>query len=183
MREPTIELSEEEMALWRVVAGFEFDRVRPTLHEEWKPIGDATMALMRSLLARQAIPGFRWKYFSDPEFDGAGPHRSWQKIFENNHRREEYFDYPNFHKFAIYFVVGPDLTESEKDRFSELMREFLYLDYREAEKAFRAIVRHKVRSGDERDLAEEYYKHALETGRTVRDASRMRQLAKEAARR
>lgn len=181
MRQSTIDLSNEEMIHWGVVAGFSFPRMAPTSHEEWLPVGEAMLALVRLLLARDAIPPIRWRYFSDPDLHGSGVHRSWELIF-NRSRGEGYFDHPNFHKFVIYFVAGPNITQFEKVEFREIARQFCISNYQEATKKLRNIVRQKVRAGDERDLQEEYYKQAIETNVNLRDALSLRKIAGDAAR-
>lgn len=105
----SVELTAEEKAL---VAQIDFDPSSSDRHEPgyWNAVGEAALTLMRSLIARKAIPEVRTKYFTDSDFNVGGRGRSRADIFEKNGTRgEAIFRHPHFLKYLHYFLYGPDL--------------------------------------------------------------------------
>jgi hypothetical protein len=72
--------------------------------------GDLAYRLMKSLLARNAIPEPRLRFFNDPDYNIEGRGRSRREVFEKNGTRgEEIFRHGNFLKYLRYFLFGADL--------------------------------------------------------------------------
>jgi hypothetical protein len=78
-----IELTEDEKAL---LDRIDFDPRSSEKHDvaDWNAVGGAARWLMKSLIARKAIPEVRTKYFTDADFDVGGRGRSRADIFEKN---------------------------------------------------------------------------------------------------
>ncbi|MFZ1007506.1 MAG: hypothetical protein WAN65_11750 [Candidatus Sulfotelmatobacter sp.] len=78
-----IELTAEEQGL---LGRIDFQPISPNEHEPgyWNAVGDASLGLMKSLVARKAIPEVRTKYFTDPDFNIGGRGSSRADIFETH---------------------------------------------------------------------------------------------------
>ena len=63
-----IELTVEEKEL---LSRIDFAPTSPERHdpEHWNAVGEAALGLMKSLIARKAIPDVRSRYFTDPDFN------------------------------------------------------------------------------------------------------------------
>ena len=74
-----IELTVEEKAL---LGRIDFAPTSPERHdpEHWNAVGEAALGLMKSLIARKAIPDVRSRYFTDPDFNVGGRGRSRAQI-------------------------------------------------------------------------------------------------------
>lgn len=173
-----IELTVEEKApLGRI----DFAPLRlPEKHdpEHWNAVGEAALALMKSLIARNAIPDVRSKYFTDPDFNVGGRGRSRAQIFEKNGTHgEEIFRHPHFLKYLHYFLYGPDLPPAVIEAFRQKIADMgpvTSSDIVPLSAFARKLTRdHRLR-GD--DPAEEFFKLALDCGlerfeaRSIRDS-------------
>src|SRR5258708_6488465 len=88
--------------------------------EYWKAVGTSALELMRSLLARKAIPEVRSKYFTEPDFNVSGRGCSRAQIFEKNGTHgEAIFKHPHFLKYLHYFVYGPELPPAVIEAFRQ----------------------------------------------------------------
>lgn len=72
--------------------------------------GELACTLMHSLIARDAIPEPRVRYFSDPDCKAGKVKGSRRAMFERNGTRgDEVYRHPNFIKYLLYFINGADL--------------------------------------------------------------------------
>jgi len=79
----------------------------------WSPIANASLALMKSLLAREGIPARPLRLFTDAACYVGGRGRSHIETFEKNGAHgEEVFRHPHFvYRYLPFFIFGPDLPE------------------------------------------------------------------------
>jgi hypothetical protein len=111
---PDIDLTEAERAL---LAQIDFDTERVTF-EDQKRNGEAAARFLKSLLARNAIPQQRLKYFLDPAFRSSRQKgRRWNLIDADNNILDETARHPNFLPYLYYFVHGPRLPRRARERF------------------------------------------------------------------
>lgn len=113
-----IELTEVESDL---AARIDFNPSRHTSNAEpWAPVAEAMSALLKSLLARDAIPETRKRFLDDPELNIGGHGRSRLEIFEKNGTKgEAIFRHPHFVKYLRYLVYGPDLPGAVVEAFQK----------------------------------------------------------------
>ena len=114
-----VELTMEEKAL---VERIDFNPESSDKHDAayWNAVGAAALRLMKSLIARNAIPEVRTKYFTDPAFNVGGRGRSRADIFEKNGTRgEDIFRHPHFLKYLRYFLYGSDLPLQTIEAFRQ----------------------------------------------------------------
>lgn len=92
--------------------------------DDCKRNGDHVTRLMHSLLARDAIPGHRWKYWTDPEYN-PGVQRSRKGIFEKNDRYgDEIYGNVHFLNHLKFLLYGPDLPDEIISEFSDKVVSF-----------------------------------------------------------
>jgi hypothetical protein len=106
----------------RCLAGSILPPASPEKHdpEHWNAVGEAALGLMKSLIARKAIPDVRSKYFTDQDFNVGGRGRSRAEIFEKNGTDgEAIFRHPHFLKYLRYFLYGPDLPPPVIEAFRQ----------------------------------------------------------------
>jgi hypothetical protein len=85
--------------------------------------GNAVCALMKSLLARHAIPVPRVKYFIEPAYHLAGREKSRKQVFERNGCiGDEIFRHPHFLEYLRYFLYGADLPDAVTQEFRSIAR-------------------------------------------------------------
>ena len=144
--------------------------------ESWRAVADAMDELMQSLLARQAIPEVRRRYFSDPALNIGGHGASRSEIFERNGTRgRAIFRHPHFVRYLRYFLYGPDLPSPLQEGFQQKMRGLgtpSSSDRMELVKFARELARSF--GVDARDSSEEFFKLALECGLDLDDARAIR---------
>lgn len=176
-----IELTVEEKAL---LGRIDFAPASPTRHdpEYWNAVGEAALRLMKSLIARKAIPAVRSKYFTDSDFNVGGRGRSRAQIFEKNGTYgEAIFKHPHFLKYLHYFLYGPNLPPIVIEAFQQKIAGLGHITSSDIVPlgAFaRRLTRdHKLR-GD--DPAEEFFKLALDCGLERHEARSIRDSVKEA---
>ena len=166
-----IELKAEEKAL---VARIDF---KPESLEEhapghWNVVGDASLRLMKSLVARKAIPEVRTRYFTDPAFNIGGRGRSRAQIFQKNGTRgDAVFRHPHFLKYLHYFLYGPDLPPRVIEGFRQRISDVGWVtssDIVPLGNYARQLARSHTLHG--RDVAEEFFKLGLDCGLDVSDA-------------
>ena len=112
-----IELTVEEKEL---LSRIDFAPTSPERHdpEHWNAVGEAALGLMKSLIARKAIPDVRSRYFTDPDFNVGGRGCSRAEIFgKSGTHGEAIFRHPHFLKYLHYFLYGPDLPPPVIEKF------------------------------------------------------------------
>ena len=149
--------------------------------DSWRPVADAMLKLMRSLLKREAIPEARLKFFSDPTFFIGGHGCSHLHVFERNGTRgDAIFRHPNFVKYLRYFVFGPDLPkpaiQALQQKIIRCGEPFTSGDSITVGDFARQLTRsHGLEAGG---AAEEFYKLALDCGLDADDARSVRDAVK-----
>jgi hypothetical protein len=173
-RPSTIELTaEENELLGRITFGSSCS------HEMLRASCEAAALLSRSLLAREAIPKIRLRYFTDPELN-IGSKKSREQSFEaNGTKGEDILSHGNFLPYLRYFIFGPDLPIKVIDDFWIQVISTGFVSGSDID-ALRKIARIATRHHhlDARVASEEFFKIALECGvgvsyaRSIRDAVR-----------
>src|SRR6266545_4467194 len=88
-----------------LLAGITFNPHALREHEADIRNGDAVNTLMKSLIARNAIPPQRVKYFLDPTYYDGGRGKSRKQVFERNGcTGEDIFRHPHFLEYLRYFL-------------------------------------------------------------------------------
>lgn len=162
-REPDFALTEPEQKL---LATINFDALKLDGYEDAKRNGNAVCDLMKSLIARKAIPELRVKWFTDPKLYPGGRGKSRQQVFERNGcRGEEIFRHPHFLEYLWYFLYGANLPASAIEEFRTALKERGQIsssDVVPLGKTARQIARsHGLQA---HDASEEFYKLALDCG-------------------
>lgn len=138
--------------------------------------GELALALMRSLLARGAIPEARWKYFDDPTYRTGRVKGSYRQLFERNGTvGDDIYRHPNFLKHLRYFLIGSNLPYEAIQGFSTKAFSYGHVgpsDALELGKLARDLTR-KYNLAPY-DAADEFYKLALDFGIYHRHAMRIR---------
>lgn len=144
--------------------------------------GAMAAALMPLLIARNAIPEVRVRYFDDPEYFVGGGGLSRRQVFERNGTRgEEIFYHPHFLEYLRYFLNGPSLPRHVIDAFREKVARcgnVTSSDVVPLGKYARELAR-SYRPDPSR-AAEEFYKLALDCGLWVSYAQSVRDAVKKA---
>lgn len=169
-REPDITLTEREREL---LAGLSFDT--QWSHEDWKRMSPLMTELAHSLIARQAVPEARWRYFADPECNPGGRGRSRRDVFERNGTiGDAILGHGNFVKLLEYFLYGPELPREIAATFKEAAwgGNLSGSDVLDLAPAARAIVRRNRLNPSE--ASEEFFKLALECGAAPWSADTLR---------
>ena len=117
----TIELTAEEKTLADQIE-FEALNLEDHLHAEAN--ARLAVALIRSLIDRDAIPEQRRKYFGDPSYNPGGRGSSRKQIFERNGcRGEAILRHPHFLAYLRYFIHGADLPPRVAAEFRAAVEE------------------------------------------------------------
>jgi hypothetical protein len=177
----SIELTVEERAL---VAQIDFDPTSSRRSEPgyWNAVGEAALRLMKSLIARNAIPEVRMRYFSDADFNVGGRGRSRAQTFEKNGTRgEAIFRHPHFLKYLHYFLYGPDLPPQVIDAFRDKIADIGFVTSSDII-PLGAFGRQMARANrlDAGHAAEEFFKLALDCGFELYEARSIRDSVKTA---
>lgn len=169
-----IVLTDEEKAL---VEKIDFN---PSGHnaESWRPSADAMEDMVRSLLARDAIPEVRLRFFNEADYR-IGRHRRsrLQGFQERGTNGADIVRHGNFVKYLHYFLYGPELPDSVIEAFQHKVtacgKPFTGTDAHEVADLARSFTRSHAL--EPHGAAEEFYKLALDCrldaddARTVRD--------------
>jgi hypothetical protein len=176
-----IELTPQEKEL---VSKIDFNPTSAEHHdaEYWRAVGEASVALMRSLIARKGVPEIRTKYFTDPEFNIGGRGKSRAAGFERSGTRgEAIFRHGNFLKYLHYFLYGPELPPGVVEAFRNKIAEIGFVTSSDIVPlgAFARQLARTNRLGGA-DSAEEFFKLALELGLELHEARVIRDSVKTA---
>lgn len=118
MKDYAIALVPSEQSL---LESLEFDVLKLD-HDTFPGNAQTAHSLIRSLLARGAIPDHRKRWFTDPDYRVSGRRRSRQQDFERNGcHGDEILTHPHFLPHLRYFVFGPRLPRLVIHRFAEVM--------------------------------------------------------------
>jgi hypothetical protein len=174
-----IALTEAEKAL---VQKIDFD---PSGHnaDSWRPSADAIEELMRSLLARHAIPEARLRFFDDADYRIGGHGRSRLQGFQKNGTDgADIVRHGNFVKYLRYFLYGPALPDSMIEALQRKVtacgKPFTGSDALEVADLARSLTRsHGL---EPHRAAEEFYKLALDCRLDADDARTVRDRVKRA---
>lgn len=170
MPSPSIELTNEEQKLLEKISfsSRNIDEISNSLESQ--------RLLTESLLNRSAIPSIRLKYLSEPEFNPSGRGKSRIQVFERNRTpEEEISSHANFTKHLKYFIFGPDLPENVRNDFISTVvfsGHITLSDILEYSPKARAYVRDS--GSNSHDVAEEFFKLALEYGANPSSAESLR---------
>ena len=169
MKKYQIELSAEEAGL---VNRITLDLVpllgfHDKLREAHVTNQECVPALMKSLEERNAIPGERLKYWTDPKY--TTDHRlkiSRRGLFERNGcKGADIYRHVDFLPFLRYFLLGADLPEEAIAEFEKQAGNpdrFTSGDYEPLAKCARALIRrHSLKKSHAR---EEFFKLCLDIG-------------------
>jgi hypothetical protein len=172
-----VDLTAEESTLLKTV---KLDPGKLKGYEDTKRNGEAACALMKSLIARRAIPELRVQWFTDPKLFPGGRGKSRRQLFERNGCiGEEIFRHPHFLEYLHYFLYGADLPASAIEEFCaavDTCGDVSSSDVVPLGNTARGIARgHSLQA---HDASEEFYKLALDCGiwhryaESIRDAVR-----------
>lgn len=160
-RKPDFPLTQAERKL---LATITFDL--PNGYQAVQHNGEAVCTLMKSLIARKAIPELRVKWFTDPAYFPCGRGKSRQQLFEHNGSRgADIFRHPHFLEYLWTFFYGANLPAPVIAQFKEAVKDYGQVtssDIVPLGKKERAIARaHGLLA---HDACEEFYKLALDCG-------------------
>lgn len=171
----TVELTQREKEL---LSRIDFYPSSRESHDAgyWNGVGEASLALMRSLVARAAIPDIRTKYFTDPKFNVGGRGKSRAAVFEKNGTRgDAIFRHPHFLKYLHYFLYGPDLPEDVAAAFRKKVADIGFVTSSDIV-PLGAFARRLTRTNtlNSGHAAEEFFKLALDCGLELHEARSIR---------
>jgi hypothetical protein len=144
----------------------ELDALALRDHVHTKQNGELVCKLMRSLVAREAIPAQRMSWFTNADYHIGGRGSSRRDVFERNGRTgAEILEHPHFLKYVRYFVYGPDLPGSVVEAFAERIAECGHVTSSDI-LPIAKFARQQARTQrlDPRAASEEFFKLALEHG-------------------
>ena len=163
LKQPDFELTASEKNL---LAGITFNPGALREREADIRNGNAVNMLMKSLIARKAIPSQRLKYFVDPDYHIGGRGKSRKQVFERNGcTGEDIFRHPHFLEFLWYFLYGPRLPEAVSEEFRDTVRNHREITSKNITwlaKSTRNIAR--VYGLEAHEAGDEFYKLALDCG-------------------
>lgn len=159
-----IELTREEKALCE---GLIFDQAELSGRSDLADQnGKCACQLMKLLLAREAIPESRLKYFTDPDYRRGYPRGSRQQLFERNKTfGDAIYQHANFLVHLRYFLSGANLPQQVIDDFGGKILSCGHIgpsDALDLAKYAKSLVRRWRLSPQER--AEGFYQLALDCG-------------------
>jgi hypothetical protein len=175
-----IELTAEEKAL---VGKIDFNPSSETHDADyWKEVGEASHALMKSLMGRKAIPEIRMKVFTDADFNIGGRGRSHLQIFEKNGTRgDAIFRHPHFLRYLHYFLFGPDLRADVIAAFQRRVSDCGFVTSSDivplGDGARRLTRQYALDPGY---ASEEFFRLALESGLEINEARLVRDAVRKA---
>lgn len=143
------------------------------------------IALLKLLVARNAIPQRRIALWTDPELKPGRIKGSYREVFaRNGSKGEEAYTHPHFIPFLRYFLYGANLPQVVIDEFEDQIGNpewFSGSDIISLTKKTRELVRKYNLRGHR--YPEEFQKLALDNGLSNYNALSVRSAALEAARR
>ncbi|MFO1111701.1 MAG: hypothetical protein U1E61_21230 [Bradyrhizobium sp.] len=164
MNQPDIELSNAESALLAQI-DFNWDTRRHD-HEGFARNSENVAQLVSALLARNAIPEHRLKYFNDPAYRTGRIKGSRRDLYlRNRNTDEDILRSYSFLKEARYFVCGPALPAEAVTEFRQTATEFGHVGPSDSIELAN-LARRQVRTYGllPHEVAEEYFKLALDCG-------------------
>lgn len=143
--------------------------------------GSLACALMHSLIARDAIPEPRARYFSDPDYKAGKVKGSRRDMFERNgNHGDEVYRHPNFIKYLLYFINGADLPAQLIKTFRSEIESLdgpSSSDLEPLRKMSRQLVRqHRLQPYE---ASGEFYKLALDCGLSLHFSDSIRRTIRE----
>ena len=176
-REPDFQLTDAEQKLLSTIA---FDL--PDQYEVVIRNGEAVCALMKSLIARKAIPELRVNWFTNSAFHFGARGKSRKQVFEGNGcTGDAIFRHPHFLECLWHFLYGANLPPLAAAEFRAAVKSCGQVtsgDVVPLGKCARAIARaHQLQM---HDASEEFYKLALECGIWHSYASHIRDAVRKA---
>jgi hypothetical protein len=134
--------------------------------------------LAESIFKRKAVPKIRLRYFTEPALNVGGRGKSRQQGFERNGvRGKAILEHPNFLRYLRYFLFGPDLPADTINRFRQVLIDDAGTSGMILDALCRCARSETRRLAGGYDIAEEFFKLALECGvdewiaRSVRTAA------------
>jgi hypothetical protein len=176
MPNPDIDLTSEEQALFEKIA-LDWEGLD---HDAFLRNGELVAKLMKSLLARKAIPEQRVKWFTDPRYRTGRMKGSRRDLFHRNgNTDEEILRLASFLDYLHYFVCGPDLPPAAIAEFREAIRRCGQISSGDVE-TLRKFARQQTRQRGlpPHEACEEYFKLALDCGVWVSYALSIRDAVK-----
>lgn len=164
MHQPDIELSDVENVLLAQI-DFNWDTRRHGL-EGFARNSENVAQLVSALLARNAIPKHRLKYFNDPAYRMGRIKGSRRDLYlRNRNIDEDILRSYSFLKEAGYFVCGPDLPAEAITEFRQAATRFGHVGPSDSIELAN-LARRQVRTHGllPHEVAEEYSKLALDCG-------------------
>jgi hypothetical protein len=156
----SITLTEQESTLLAQV--HEADGLLLSDHNPPRTIaaGEAAHTLFKMLLARDAIPESRLRYFADADYNGKNSRSSRRDVFlKNAGSAEEMYTHAHFWKYLFFFIDGASVPSPMREQFAEVA-----CDEMREHGALSALARRMTRQlpGDAPTKAEEFFKLALD---------------------
>jgi hypothetical protein len=160
MNQPDIELFDAESVLLAQI-DFNWDTRRHD-HEDFVRNGENVAQLLSALLARNAIPEHRLKYFNDLAYRTGRIKGSRRDLYLRNRNTLRSY---SFLKEARYFVCGPDLPAEAMTEFRQAATKFGHVRPSDSIELAN-LARRQVRTYGllSHEVAEEYFKLALDCG-------------------
>jgi hypothetical protein len=164
MNQPDIELSDAERVLLAQI-NFNWDDRRHD-HEGFARNSENVAQLISALLARDAIPEHRLKYFNDPAYRIGRIKGSRRDLYlRNRNTDEDILRSYSFLREARYFVCGPDLPAEAVTEFRDVAMIYGHVGPSDSIELAN-LARRQVRTHGllPHEVAEEYFKLALDCG-------------------
>ena len=142
----------------------------------WHAVGDASLALMDSLVARKGIPHRRLRLFMDADCFVGGRGKSRYDVFVSSGRHgTEMFRDPNFvARYLGFFIHGPDLPEPLIAAFENEVRSCGNITSGDIPILCTAAKRLAKRHSLDHNAAEEMFRLALDCDLDPREARAIR---------
>ncbi|WP_136622612.1 MULTISPECIES: hypothetical protein [Mesorhizobium] len=143
------------------------------------------LALLKLLVARDAIPKHRIAYWTDPKLNSGRLKGSHRDLFaRNGSSGAEAYTHPHFKPYLRYFLYGADLPDQVIEEFEKQIGNpewFSGSDIIALTKRTREIIRsYRVQDST---YADEFHKLALDNGLSASNAESVKKNAAEAIRR
>jgi hypothetical protein len=168
----SINLTQSEAALYSRIPQ------APT-HGGWEDVADAMEALIKSLLARNAVPDVRLRLFCDPDYAETG-NKSRQQVFESNGTAgNAIYRHPHFIPYLRHFIHGPNLPKDVIDGLCTVLNEdqgtsgMVMDQYRKHARA--SVRKHGLNPSE---AATEFFRLGVEIGMVVHEARTLRDAAR-----
>lgn len=170
----TIQLTPEEIALADAMS-FDALSFRGN-HQAFMANAEMALRLTKNLLAREAIPEQRVRYFTDPDYYPSGRGKSRKEGFERNGTSgDDILCHGNFLNYLRYFIHGADLPLSILQSFRRAVDDCGPItsgDIAPLGATARQLARtHRL---EPKAAADEFYKLCLDLGMSASSASSIR---------